>query len=86
MHMNAEVVYFLPYFYFSHLSSSLLQDSFWLLVATIDQHCKDFYSPDMVEIRVNSVVVGLLLRAKLKKLFLHLVSSLLFDAASWPNL
>ncbi|CAO3675133.1 unnamed protein product [Umbelopsis ramanniana] len=48
------------------------EDAFWLLVATVDRYLKGYFDPSLSQIRIDTVVIGELLREHQPKLARHL--------------
>ena len=50
------------------------EDTFWLLVVTIEEYMNGYYTPDLMELKVDSFVFDVLLGEHDPKLAQHLVS------------
>ncbi|KAI8142758.1 rab-GTPase-TBC domain-containing protein [Fennellomyces sp. T-0311] len=50
------------------------EDSFWLLVATIDRYMNGYFTPSLSQIRIDAYIIGELLKDHQPKLAQHLVS------------
>lgn len=50
--------------------------AFWLLVATVDRYLKGYFDPALSQIRIDTVIIGELIREHQSKLARHLVSEL----------
>ncbi|KAH8551518.1 rab-GTPase-TBC domain-containing protein [Umbelopsis sp. PMI_123] len=48
------------------------EDAFWLLVATVDRYLKGYFDPSLSQIRIDTVVIGELIREHQPKLARHL--------------
>ncbi|KAJ3092746.1 hypothetical protein HK102_003315 [Quaeritorhiza haematococci] len=51
------------------------EESFWLLVATIDQYVQGYFNPTLSQIRIDVAVFDALLKSRCKKLARHLDSN-----------
>lgn len=49
------------------------EDSFWLLVATIENYAQDFYNPSLSQIKIDAQVFDILLKKKLPKIWKKMV-------------
>ncbi|CAJ0926135.1 11072_t:CDS:2 [Entrophospora sp. SA101] len=52
-----------------------VEDSFWLLVATIEKYMVGYFTPNLTQIRINSVIFEQLLIENYPKLAQHLAEN-----------
>ncbi|KAG2183345.1 hypothetical protein INT43_006350 [Umbelopsis isabellina] len=51
------------------------EDAFWLLVATVDRYLKGYFGPELSQIRIDTAIIGELIREHQPKLAQHLESN-----------